>query len=324
MSDHESRDKRVAAFLDGRMDARRREEMLIHLAESDEDRAVAVGAAAILRQLEEEDAEEAAREEEPEDQGAPVIPLDTRRPEPAQDIRPRRSLVLPMVALAAVLAGIALVTGRALTGRGSVAQEPVRLASRLEHGADGLPAGWTERRPWASARGEDPGAASSPAERSASSARAGAMLVDLSVAVQARDVAATRVLASQLAGRYDSQGGSGNPLRQITAGAGGDPERLRPLIGEATERIASRLDEEALRLGAWTEAAGLAAARRDAGFFRDREARRALDRTEWLATADPPAHAAVQRVRSLLSADPPAWDALTPAIDALARELASE
>jgi hypothetical protein len=147
------------------------------------------------------------------------------------------------------------------------------------------------------------------------------MLVDLSVAVQARDEAATRVLASQLAGRYDPRGGSGGPLRRIVAGAGGDPERLRPLIGEATERIALRLDEEALRLGAWTEAAGLAAARRDAGFFRDREA---LDRTEWLATADPPAHAAVQRVRSLLSAEPLRWDALAPAIDALARELASE
>jgi hypothetical protein len=310
----------MAAFLDGRMDARRREEMLIHLAENDEDREVAVGAAAILRQLEEEDAAAAAVAEVRRNRDAPVIPLESRRPAPAREAPRRRSILVPLMALAAVLAAIALVTGRALTGRGSVADEPVRLAARLEHGAEGLPAGWTERRPWASARGEDTGGAASPAERAASSARAGAMLVDLSVAVQARDEAATRVLASQLAGRYDSRGGSG-PLRRIVAGAGGDPERLRPLIGEATERIAGRLDEEALRLGAWTEAAGLAAARRDAGFFRDREA---LGRTEWLATADPPAHAAVQRVRSLLSAEPPRWDALAPAIDALARELASE
>ncbi|MEW5925939.1 MAG: hypothetical protein AB1941_00495, partial [Gemmatimonadota bacterium] len=53
MSDHDSDDERLAAFLDGRMDARRREEMLAHLTRSDEDREVLARTAAILRQLEE-------------------------------------------------------------------------------------------------------------------------------------------------------------------------------------------------------------------------------------------------------------------------------
>ncbi len=322
MSDHESDDERVAAFLDGRMDARRREEMLAHLARSDEDRAVLAGTAAILRQLEEAGAAVpaeppvpvAGREREETAEG--VIPLDARRR--------TRAPLLRRMALAAAIAGIALVTGRALQSRASVAGEPVRLAARLEHGARGLPAGWTERRPWTSARGEDPGGARSDAERAARSARAGAMLVDLSVAVQARDSAATRVLATQLAARFDPRGGRGGPLRRIADGAGSSPERLQPLIGEATERIAERLDAAALRLGAWTAAAGRAAARRDAGFFRGGAARRVLDRAGPLTAADPPARAAVQQVRLLLADDPPRWEALAPAIDALARELASE
>ena len=51
----ESDDERVAAFLDGRMDARRREKMLVHLNGSRGDRAVLAGTAAVLRRLEEAD-----------------------------------------------------------------------------------------------------------------------------------------------------------------------------------------------------------------------------------------------------------------------------
>ena len=317
MSDQETDDERMAAFLDGRMDARRRQEMLAHFIASEEERELLAVTADVLREVEEEDARAAAEEAGQEGNGAGVIPLHSRRPAQPEG-RGTRGRVLRWVALAAVVAGIALVSGRALQTRGSVAGEPVRLAARLEHAGEGLPAGWTERRPWASARGEGPGGAPSPAERRARSARAGAMLVDLSVAVEARDAAATRVLATQLAARFDPRGG---PLRQVAQGAGGSPERLRPLIGEATERIAERLDGDALRLGAWTEAAGLAAARRDAAFFRDPATRRTLDRAGRLTQADPRADGALQQVRLLLAADPPRWDALAPALDALAREL---
>ncbi|MET0400560.1 MAG: hypothetical protein ABW277_27465 [Longimicrobiaceae bacterium] len=321
MSDHESDDERVAAFLDGRMDARRREEMLAHLNGNDEDRAVLADTAALLRQLEKEDAaassDMAAPTAKPgHHDTAEVVPLDTRRR--------TRAPLLRWVAVAAALAGIALVTGRLLQSPPSIADEPVRLAARLEHGAQGLPPGWTELRPWTPVRGDDPGGARSPGEQSARSVRAGAMLVDLSVAVHARDAAATRVLASQIAGRFDPQGGRSGALREIADSAGASPERLRPLVGEATERIAKRLDPDALRLGAWAEAAGLAAARQDTGFFRDGETRRMLEHAGRLAAGDPAARAAVQQVRRLLAADPPRWEALAPAIDALARELASE
>jgi len=320
MSGHESDDERLAAFLDGRMDTRRREEMLAHLTGSEEDRAVLAATAAILRQLEEADVPGRegvpAAGEEPGDTAGGVVPLAARRR--------RRAPFLGWVALAAVLVGVALITGRALRPRASIADEPVRLAARLEHGAQGLPTGWTERRPWGSARGDDSGGTPSPGERWATAVRAGAMLVDLSVAVEARDAAATRVLAVQLAARFDPQGGRGGALRGIADGAGESPERLRPLIGEATERIARRLDPDALRLGAWTEAARLAAARQDAGFFRDPATPRMLDRAGRLSAGDPVALAALQQVRLLLAADSLRWEALAPAIDALARELATE
>ncbi|HEX8358925.1 MAG TPA: hypothetical protein VF613_02325 [Longimicrobium sp.] len=322
MSDQETDDERLAAFLDGRLDAGRRQEMLARFTASAEEREALAVTADILRELEEEDAEAAALALGEEGHDAGVIPLHTRRPAPGTEVRPARARIIRWIALAAVLAGVALVAGRALQDRGSVAGEPVRLAARLEHADEGLPAGWTERRPWTSVRGE--GSAPTAGEQRARSARAGAMLVDLSVAAQARDTAATRVLATQLAARFDPRGGRTGALRRIADGAGGDPERLRPLIGEATERIAGGLDADALRLGAWTEAAGLAAARRDAAFFRDRATRRTLDQAGRLTQADPAANAALQRVRLLAPADPPRWDALAPAIDALAREIATE
>jgi hypothetical protein len=321
VNDHEAGDEELAAFLDGRMDARRRKEMLAHLNASEEDLDVLARTASILRELEEEDAAAAsevsrpAAELEREDAAEGVIPLDTRRPARAPAVR--------WMLIAAVLAGVALVTGRMLTAD-SVGGEPVRLAARLEQSAEGLPPGWTDRRQWTTARGDSPGPAPSPAERAARSARAGAMLVDLSVAVEARDAEATRVLSAQLAARFDRQGGRDGALRRISDGAGGSPERLRPLIEDATERIAARLDEDALRLGAWTEAAGIAAERRDAGFFRDRATRRALARAERVVAADPPARDALRSVRLLAVPDPPRWEALAPAIDALARELANE
>jgi hypothetical protein len=323
VSDHESDDERVAAFLDGRMDARRREEMLAHLTRSREDRAVLAGTAQILRQLEEagaiapgEASAPAAGQEAADTAMAEgVIPLDTRRP-PRPGPR-----VLRWLALAAVLAGIALVTGRVLRPRSSIGDEPVRLAARLEHGAEGLPAGWTDDPPWTPARGDDLGGVLTPEERFARAAQAGAMLLDLSVAVEAHDAAATHRLATQI-GRFDPRGGrSGGALRKIIDGAGGSPERLQPLVGEATERIAKRLDPDALRLGAWTEAARLAAAYQDTAFFRGGEAREMLNQA---AAADPPARAAVQQVRPLLREEPLQWDALGAALYNLANELASE
>jgi hypothetical protein len=148
--------------------------------------------------------------------------------------------------------------------------------------------------------------------------------VDLSVAVRGRDAARTRVLANQITSRFDPRAGRNGALRSFEQGAGGAPERLEPLVAQATDRIVGRLERGALELGAWTEAARLAAVRHDAAFFRDRQTRSTLDRLALRTAADPPARAAVERVRLVLAeADPPRWDALVDALHALAREIAS-
>lgn len=290
MKEPTSDDERLAALLDGRLQGRAREELLEHLSASDDDRRVVTDTAAILLELE-------AAESGP-------IPL-----------RPARGWRVPAAwgAMAAVLVGAVLLAALWSRGRASAAADPVRLASRLEAGA-GLPEGWTARPAWDPARGDAPG------ERAAQAARAGALLVDLAVAVEARDAADTRLLAERVRTRFDPRAGEAGPLRQLALRAGAPADSLRPLVERATERLAGRLGEEPLRLGAWAEAGRLAVHRRDAEFFRARGSRAMLRRAE----RDPSARAAASRVRAAIPREgTPDWNALDAALNALLREIAS-
>jgi len=190
----------------------------------------------------------------------------------------------------------------------------VRLAAHLEHPEQRLSTEWVERRPWSSARGGDQGPPPTP---EAQAARAGTELVDLSVAVRGRDTMGTKLLAHRIATRYDPQAARDGTLRKFDDGAGGPPELLQPLVEKATARIATRLGRAPLELGAWTEAARLAAVRHDAGFFRGRETRPMLDR---LASRAP---SAAEQVRVLVEADSLQWDALARALEALSRVITS-
>jgi hypothetical protein len=290
-----SDDERLAALLDGRLEGREREELLEHLSVSADDRRVVTDTAAILRELEAAEA------------GEGVIPLRTR---PAAR---RWRVHSGWGAMAAVLVGVVLLAALWSRGRASGAADPVRLASRVEPRA-GLPDGWTGRPAWDPARGDAPG------ERSAQAARAGALLVDLAVSVEARDAAGTRLLAERVRSRFDPRAGAAGPLRQLALRAGAPADSLRPLVESATERLARRLGEEPLRLGAWAEASRLAAHRRDEGFFTARGSRAMLRRAE----RNPASRAAAARVRAAIPAQgPPDWDALSAALDALLRDLAT-
>lgn len=342
MSDAWNEDEWVAAFLDGRLDERERAEMLARLAADDEAYQHFAATAAILHEAEaaretggskgEDGSPGAPAEEEILGEAGPAGPLrragtdaalapETDRDDGVIDLRSRRPPpVLRWLALAAGIAALAL-AGRALWPRTSSAGDPVRLAARLERADAGLPQVWNQPPPWSSPRGDDQGGAVTSAARAA---RAGALLVDLSVAVRGRDAARTRLLAEQITSRFDPQADRTGARREFSEGAGGPPERLEPLVEQATDRIARRLGREALELGAWTEAARLAAARHDARFFRDRATRPMLDRLASRAAADAQSRAAVERVRLLLAeAGPPPWDALALALDGLAREIAS-
>ncbi|MBD0319112.1 MAG: hypothetical protein ICV87_02190, partial [Gemmatimonadetes bacterium] len=153
-----SDDERLAALLDGRLDEREREALLARLAASDDEYYLFSDTASLLRELEEE--------EEEEEKVVPIaVPRRRRWSTPA-----RWAIALP---LAAMLAGVAIVTARAREE--NAAGDPVRLASRLE--GEGLPAGWTGRPRWSSDRG-----GASGGERGTQAVRAGALMVDLAVA----------------------------------------------------------------------------------------------------------------------------------------------
>jgi hypothetical protein len=335
VSDAWNEDERLAAFLDGRLDERERTEMLAHLDTDDDAYEVFAGLASILRQAEEEDALAAAAAA---GAGGVLPDAEAREPVPGGTIslteriraradRPeraragRRVPVLRWVAIAAMCAGAVLV-GRALWPRTPPDGDPVRVAARLERVPEGLPAKWTEATPWATVRGNEGGG--SPEARIARATRAGALLLDLSVSVQGRDAAETRLLARQIAERFDPRGGPDGALGRIVEGAGSPPDRLQPLVRQATDDIAQRLGRrDALRLGAWVEAALLAAATRDAAFFGDAYTGKVLEDAARITAPDRPARIAVEEVRALLAgAGPPRWDALTRALRVVAGELA--
>lgn len=306
-------DERLSALLDKRLADPQRDELLAHLAADDEDYQVFVDAADILREAEAEDAPGETRA--PPGEGTRVIPL----PEPGSRSPthgfPRR------IAIAAIVAGLVALSAWGalqLRGRAAEAGRPVQLAARLEHAGQGLPEGWTERRPWTSTRGDGAG------PRAVRAAQAGVLLVDLSVAVAAGDSADTGLLATQLWQRFEAQAAPSSPLRRIAARAGDPPEALRPLLVRATERLEGRLGRDHLQLGAWIEAARMAAHGRDEAFFGSGATGRMLDRAEGLAADGSPARGAVSRVRAAIPGQgAPDWAALASALEVLLREVAS-
>ncbi len=303
-------DERLSALLDKRLTGRQRDELLAHLAADDEDYQVFVDTADILREAEEEDAPGKARDQPRE--GA-------RPPAWAGAALHRWTYGAPRrIAIAAAVAGLVVLGALSLLGRAAAVGHPVRLAARLEHADQGLPERWIEQRPWSSARGKAAG------RRDVRAAQAGALLVDLSVAVAARDSADTWLLANQLRQRFDAQAAPSSPVPQITARAGEPSSALRPLLDQATARLEERLGRDYLQLGAWAEAASIAAHRRDQAFFRSGATRRMLGRAEELTAAGSAARDAVSGVRAALAAQgPPNWNDLAEALNTLLGAVAS-
>ncbi|HEU4562466.1 MAG TPA: hypothetical protein VFS20_31840, partial [Longimicrobium sp.] len=86
----------------------------------------------------------------------------------------------------------------------------------------------------------------------------------------------------------------------------GEPAAALAPLRERGRRTAARLaGENGVAVGAWAEAARLAAARRDAGFFRARASRRALERARRDPALPPAARAALQRLGAALHLPPP-------------------
>jgi hypothetical protein len=280
-------DERLAAFLEGRVQGGQREDMLAHLAAADDDYEVFAGTARVLRALEAEDARARRR---------PVVPSMGRGGWRAPELR----TVVVVTGTVVLFLGL----GWALRGRSpSIMRDPLQLAMRADPAARGLPANWRLPAPSGSARGR-----SSSAERDALAVNAGAMLVELAVAVRARDTARMQMLAERLSGQLDP-GASDTPLQRIYDHPDAPTDSLTALLGQATARLADR--RKPLELGAWLEAARLAANGQNSAFFQDGVSTGMLGRAQRLARGDKAALAAVAEIRAALPAgSAPRWDTL--------------
>lgn len=300
----------LARFIDGTLSDEERAGAVAHLSASEADAELLADAAYLLRDLE---AAEGAPAQGGAESGHPhTDDADTGRDPKVVPLRPpsteRRWRRAPArwLALAAVLAGVLLVP-LALSRRGPA--DAGEFAALLASRQAGLPAGWTDERPWRVTRG----GAGDPLTEEARAARLGALHVDLELAAAGRDAEQTQLLAAQIEQMLGAVPGSGTVVptyRQIAARAGQPPENVEDLLEEGRETVAMFVDEELFRLGAWAEAARIAARSRDAAFFRARASRKMLDRAAEMPALDQESRASVEAIRAAAREDPPDWTAL--------------
>jgi len=205
--------------------------------------------------------------------------------------RPRARRLL----LAAVLALSVLVPAVWWRSRGLPMDDPGRVAALLAARDAGLPPEWARRRPWDGTLGA---AGAPPRTAEGRAARLGVFHVDLVLAARARDAARTAQLANGAAELLEEVRGSAivaAQYREVAARAGSPPAALEEVLDEAGSGAAALLGEQ-VGLGAWAEAGLIAAARRDAAFFRAPRSRAILERLAKLESLPEPARAAARRV----------------------------
>lgn len=301
-------DERLAALLEGRLEGPERDELLAYLATADEDFHVFAKTAAVLREMEEE--EQATQDHQAGEQVELPPPVRGAVP-PSAKSGYRRWKAL-RVTVPSVLVGLLALTTFTTTRAASLGS-PIALAESLDRGDQGLPAGWGPG--WTGTRGDDKGGA----------ARAGAFLVQLAVSIQAEDSVQIATLARQIRDRFDKRAVLSSPIVQIQNRAGEPADVLKPLLRAATKRLGKGGKRDYLQLGAWTEAARLAVATKDAEFFRSNRTRTMLQRADRLTRANnQPAQNAVREIRTLLAGDrEPDWDALSTQLRTLMNAIAN-
>ena len=292
-------DERLSALLEGRVEAREREDLLARLAAADDDYEVFTSTASVLRALEEEDARAQRR----------AVPPSMRK------------TGWPSARAAATVAGavvLLLALAWALRGRGGPAVvSPLQLALRADTAGDGVRAGWALPTPEGAVRG-----LGRRGENDVQAVWAGAMLVELAVAVHGGDTAQIREPAVRLRRRLDVGADAAAPLRRIAERPDAPADSLNALLEQATQGLGRRLGREPLELGAWVQAARIAADMRNAAFFEDGGTNGMLRRAERLARGSDAAEAAVKDVRAALpTGATPRWEVLAASLRQLLSQL---
>lgn len=289
----------VSRFVDGEMDKAEHERAVAHFSASDDDADLLADVAFLLGDAEEApdaaDLPARAKDAAGETKVIPLAPPSTAR------TRPRR-VPAQWLALAAVLAGVLLIPF-ALSRSGG-RDGDFRDIEVLISTSPGLPAGWEDQsRPWSVTRGS-----SDAVIDDARAARLGALHMDLELAVAGRQVDQTARFASQIVAMLDESdipaaGFAASPYRQIATRAGDPADALAPLLKEGRETLIGLVDEDAFSLGAWAEAAQVAARQRDIDFFRARASQKMADRAATLASLDDPTRTSINALRAAGEAD---------------------
>jgi hypothetical protein len=278
--------ERLAALLDGRLSKAERAELVSRLAASEQTLEAYADAAAV-----------------------------------AGELQPGRRRWLPparWIAIAAALAGLALAPWLWTRARSGARDDPGRFVALLASQTGALPAG-LDANPWGSVRGPDQALTAR-----ARAARLGARLVDLELAVQRRDTMAA-VVAADIRALLDwipAAGPVSAMYRDIGARTGVAPRELEPQLAQAGSAVAGLAGPDLVQLGAWAEAARIAAAAQDAAFFQARQSRATLARSGTLAGLTMPARAVIGRLQPALAAErTPDWNALGRDLTELLRAL---
>jgi hypothetical protein len=222
--------------------------------------------------------------------------------------------------VAAVAAAVALVPARGAWVASRQWRDPTALAAQVSPGAGRMGAGW-DTHAWDSFRG----GGGAPVAGNARSAQAGAELVDLAVAVRTRDSLATVNAAASVESLLNDVPAVTTQYARIRARAGRPAAELEPLLRRAQDDARRVTSPDAFALGAWTEAARIAALRGDAGFFRSAASRRAMSHAAGSPLLDANARTAVATVRAKTeTGEVGDWKAVRGALGTVQRALAGQ
>jgi hypothetical protein len=195
------------------------------------------------------------------------------------------------LAAAAVLAVVALPV---LRSRANAWRDPSRVAALAIKPGNSLPADWG---PASATRGSG-----STDENTGIAAQVGALHVDLVVSAASGDTARVSRFAARaerLLGQVAAGGTVAPHYGEIKESSGLSRRELLQRLAAARADAADITHPDYFALGAWTEAARLAAHRRDPAFFRARESRKALERVASLEELGAEMQAAVTRLRTI-------------------------
>lgn len=304
--------ERMAALLDGRLDRKERDELLAAIAASDEATEVLIDAVAALREM-----EEAGNEHDAASFAPPTTPS-----EPDAGVWRRRLQTRAVRWLiAATIVGVAaapLVLRRAHPAGEQAAERLIGAIGRSDpQDAREL----YEQTVWASTRG-----ATETLSAEARAARLGARLVDLEMAVRARDTIAAPIADDIAALMEQAEGGTAiaNLYRRFAQTArDGNGTSMLPLR-DGRSAVLTAVKTDLAMLGAWAELGRVAARRHDAAFFKGEFTRSTLAQGERQLPPKHPASQRIARIRALGQAPGTgAWPELRSECEALLRALSA-